>query len=77
VIVMELRDDLPALEDLDPAVDRVLVVFNASPARVNLELPGDPGRRWTLHPTLAGGADADALRSAAVYPAPGAPRCRR
>ncbi len=68
VIVMELRDDLPELADLDPAVDRVLVIFNASPARVNLELPGDPSRRWTLHPALAGGADADALRSAVVYP---------
>jgi len=68
VIVMELRDDLSALADLDPDVDRVLVVFNASPARVNLELPGDPARRWTLHPALAAGADADALRSAVVYP---------
>jgi len=68
VIVMELRDDLLELEDLDPTVDRVLVIFNASPARVNLELPGDPNRRWTLHPALAGGADAEALRSAVVYP---------
>ncbi|MFO8150778.1 MAG: pullulanase-type alpha-1,6-glucosidase [Trueperaceae bacterium] len=69
VIVMELRDDLPELEDLDPGTDRVLVVFNASPARVNLELPGDPTRRWTLHPALAGGADADTLRSTVIYPA--------
>jgi len=68
VIVMELRDDVPGLADLDGELDRVLVVFNASPTRANLELPGDPARLWTLHPTLAGGADEEALRSAVVYP---------
>ena len=67
VIVMQLRDDLEGFDDLDPAVDRVLVVFNASARRVNLDVPGDPARPWTVHPALSGGADAETLRSAAVY----------
>ena len=71
VIVMELRDDLPGHADLDPAIDRLVVVFNASPARVNLELPEAAGRPWFVHPTLAAGADAAALRTAAVYTASG------
>ena len=71
VIVMELRDDLPGHADLDPAVDRLLVVINASPARVNLDVPGAAGRPWFVYPTLAAGADAEVLRSAAVYAASG------
>jgi pullulanase len=67
VIVMELRDDLADRDDLDPAVDRVLVVINASPQRVNFDVPGGTERAWTVHPALARGADADALRSAVVY----------
>jgi pullulanase len=70
VIVMTLRDD-DGLADLDPAVDRLLVVVNASPTRLNFDVPGGAGRIWWVHPTLAAGADADALRSAAVYPASG------
>jgi pullulanase len=67
VIVMELRDDLPGHADLDPAVDRVLVVINASARRINLDVPGGADRVWTVHPTLAAGTDAATLRSAAVY----------
>jgi pullulanase len=67
VIVMELRDDLSGHADLDPAVDRVLVVINASPTRINFDVPGGADRIWVVHPTLAAGADAATLRSAAVY----------
>jgi pullulanase len=67
VIVLELRDDLEGLADLDPAVDRVVVVFNASPTRVNVTIPDGAGRSWRVHEALREGADADVLRGAAVY----------
>jgi pullulanase len=67
VIVLEIRDDLPGHADLDPAVDRLLIVFNASPQRVNLDVP--PGvASWQVHEIQANGADAATLRSAAIYP---------
>jgi hypothetical protein len=68
VIVFELRDDLSSVADLDPAVDRLLVVINASPDRVNLSVPG-ADRPWLVHPLLAEGADAPTLHGAAVYAA--------
>ena len=71
VIVMTLRDDGDGLADLDPAVDHLLVVINASPTRLNFDVPGGAERIWWVHPTLAAGADAHTLRSAAVYPASG------
>ncbi len=70
VIVLELRDDLPDLADLDPGTDRLLVVINASADRVNLDVPM-AARPWVLHPLLAEGADAATLRGAAVYAASG------
>jgi pullulanase len=70
VIVFELRDDLSSVADLDPAVDRLLVVINASPDRVNLSVPG-ADRPWLVHPLLAEGADAPTLHGAAVYAANG------
>ena len=67
VIVLELRDDLDGFADLDPAVDRVVVVFNASPDRVNLTVPDAAGRYWRVHEALRDGADAETLRGAALY----------
>ncbi len=67
VIVLELRDDLDGLPDLDPAVDRVVVVFNASPERVNLTVPDAAGHYWRVHEELREGADAETLRGAAIY----------
>jgi hypothetical protein len=37
----------PGHADLDPAVDRVLVVINASPTRLNFDVPGGAGRVWS------------------------------
>ncbi len=70
VIVLELRDDLPDLVDLDPDTDRLLVVINASADRVNLDVP-TAARPWVVHPLLTAGADAATLRGAAVYAASG------
>lgn len=67
VIVMELRDDLPGLPDLDPAHERLLLVVNASPWRANVVVPGAEGMGWRVHPVLRDGVDAEALRSASVY----------
>jgi hypothetical protein len=67
VIVLELRDDLDGFADLDPAVDRVVVVFNASAERVNVPIPDAAGRYWRVHEVLREGADAEVLVGATIY----------
>ncbi len=55
VIVMSV-DDRPG-RDVDPRLDRVVVVFNASDAATSQTLTGTKGQPFTLHPVLARGAD--------------------
>ncbi len=71
VIVMQLRDDLPGEPSLSNNVNRLLVVFNASPKRVTVTAPEAAGLAWVLHEVQAGGVDADALRGAFVATANG------
>ncbi|MBX3142375.1 MAG: pullulanase-type alpha-1,6-glucosidase [Trueperaceae bacterium] len=71
VIVMQLRDDILGLEDLDPTTERLLIVFNASPQRVSISVPEAAGLPWLLHGVQAGGADATTLRGAYVTSANG------
>ena len=71
VIVMEIRDDVDGLPALDPAVDRLLVVFNATDRRVSLVAPALAGRPYLVHPEQATGADADTLAGAFVLTANG------
>ncbi len=66
VIVMQLRDDLDRLPDLDPDGEGLLVVFNATPKRVTVAVPEVAGRPWLVHETQAAGADADTVRTAYV-----------
>ncbi len=71
VIVMQLRDDLPELADLDPATDRLLVVFNATPRRASVSVPEAAGRPWLVHEIQADGVDAATVRGAYVTTATG------
>jgi pullulanase len=71
VIVMELRDDLEGHADLDPAVDRLLVVFNATDRRASVAAPELAGRAYLVHGEQAGGVDAEWLRGAYVATASG------
>jgi pullulanase-type alpha-1,6-glucosidase len=75
VIVMLLRDaggpGSGDLADLDPDSGGLLVVFNASPRRVNIAIEQLAGTTWLLHPVQAEGVDADALRGAYVTGANG------
>ncbi|MFO7544628.1 MAG: pullulanase-type alpha-1,6-glucosidase [Trueperaceae bacterium] len=66
VIVMQLRDDLDHLPDLDPDGEGLLVVFNATPKRVTVTVPEVAGRPWLVHEAQASGADADTVRRAYV-----------
>lgn len=70
VIVMHLRDG-EGMDDLDPDSDGLLVVFNASPRRVNLAIEDLTGSTWLLHPVQAQGIDAETLRGAYVTGANG------
>ncbi|MFH5822174.1 pullulanase-type alpha-1,6-glucosidase [Georgenia sp. AZ-5] len=60
VITMSI-DDLVG-EDADPALDGVLVVFNASPEPVTQTVEALAGRGFALSPVQAGGAD-DVVRA--------------
>ena len=55
LIVMELDDTVG--EDVDPAHDRVVVVFNATDAEQSYAAEGLVGTGLALHPVQAGGAD--------------------
>jgi pullulanase/glycogen debranching enzyme len=55
VIVMVIDDLLG--EDVDPALEGALVVFNASPDAVTQTVGGLAGRDFALTPAQAGGAD--------------------
>ncbi|AEG43559.1 pullulanase-type alpha-1,6-glucosidase [Isoptericola variabilis] len=56
VITMSI-DDTAGGTDVDPALDGVLAVFNASPEAATIELPGLAGRDYALSPVQAGGSD--------------------
>jgi hypothetical protein len=55
VIVMAIDDT--AGQDLDPAVEGVVVVFNASDEATTQTVAGLAGRAYALHPVQAGGGD--------------------
>jgi pullulanase-type alpha-1,6-glucosidase len=56
VIAMSI-DDTAGDTDVDPALDGVLAVFNASPEAATIELPGLAGRDYALSPVQASGSD--------------------
>ncbi|WP_454299941.1 alpha-1,6-glucosidase domain-containing protein [Salana multivorans] len=56
LLAMVLDDTAGA--DVDPDVDEIVVVFNASPEPITEEIEGQAGRMLTLHPAQAEGADA-------------------
>ncbi|GAA1851414.1 pullulanase-type alpha-1,6-glucosidase [Myceligenerans crystallogenes] len=62
VIAMSV-DDLAGSTDADPALDGVLVVFNASPDDAEIGLPELAGRDYELSPVQAGGGDAVVRRT--------------
>jgi pullulanase-type alpha-1,6-glucosidase len=62
VITMSV-DDLAGATDVDPALDGVLVVFNASPTSATVDVPELAGRDYTLSPVQEGGADAVVQRT--------------
>jgi hypothetical protein len=55
VIVMAIDDRVG--RDLDPELDGVVVVFNASPRTTSQTVGSLAGRRYSLHPVQAGGGD--------------------
>lgn len=55
VVVMRLTDAVGA--DLDPALEDVLVVFNATPEATTQTVGGLAGRSFALSPVQAGGSD--------------------
>jgi pullulanase-type alpha-1,6-glucosidase len=55
VIVMAIDDR--AGEDLDPALEGIVVVFNASDEATTQTVPGLAGAAYALHPEQAGGGD--------------------
>ncbi|WP_125773822.1 pullulanase-type alpha-1,6-glucosidase [Antribacter gilvus] len=57
VVVMSV-DDLAGTADVDPSLDGVLTVFNASPSPVTITVAGLAGRDFALSPVQAGGSDA-------------------
>ncbi|WP_122263160.1 pullulanase-type alpha-1,6-glucosidase [Ornithinimicrobium cerasi] len=61
VIVMHVDDT--AGPDVDPALDRLVVVLNASPEAVTQRVPGLEGARLELSPVQAAGSD-EVVRSA-------------
>ena len=74
VVVMRVDDTVG--RDADPAMQGLVVVFNASPATVTQKLPGMAGARLALSPVQAGGGDPvvkasrwDAGTSAVTVPA--------
>src|SRR5690606_17743407 len=50
-------DDTAGTEDVDPALDGVLAVFNASPEAITEEVDGFAGRELALSPVQVDGAD--------------------
>jgi pullulanase-type alpha-1,6-glucosidase len=69
LIVMTLSDLADA--DLDPAYDKLVVLFNAAPGEVTFSLPEAAGLALHLHPVLAASAD-PIVQMAAFDPATGA-----
>ncbi|QQM67240.1 alpha-1,6-glucosidase domain-containing protein [Actinomyces weissii] len=62
-VVAMVIDDGAGEGDVDPALDGVLVVFNATPQTVEQRVTALVGRRFTLSPIQAEGADARVRRS--------------
>jgi pullulanase-type alpha-1,6-glucosidase len=71
LIVMMISDEGDGLEDLDPAVRRLLVVFNAAAREQVFRQPGLRGRAFELHPIQRNGKD-DRARAARFDPQEGA-----
>jgi pullulanase-type alpha-1,6-glucosidase len=61
VIVMSLSDTVG--DNLDPAADRIVVIFNADNDAVTFAAPDWAGRAMALHPVLAASADATVLEA--------------
>ena len=59
LIAMSLHDD-GDLADLDPAHERIVVLFNARPEAARFALPAAKGGAFTVHPALAVSGDAAA-----------------
>jgi pullulanase-type alpha-1,6-glucosidase len=68
VIVMAIDDG--AGEDLDPALEGLVVVFNASDEATTQTVPGLAGAAYALHPEQAGGGD-PVVKTSAYDPASG------
>jgi pullulanase/glycogen debranching enzyme len=68
VIVMAIDDR--AGEDLDPALEGLVVVFNASDEATTQTVPALAGAAYTLHPEQAGGGD-PVVKTSAYDPASG------
>ncbi len=62
VIIMSLSD--VGGENLDPAADRIVVIFNANDEPLSFAAPEWAGREMALHPVLANSADAIVRASA-------------
>jgi len=69
VVVMAIDD--AGGEDLDPAAEGLVVVFNATPAATTQTVPGLAGRAYALHPVQAGGGD-PVVKASSSDPATGA-----
>jgi hypothetical protein len=48
MIVMSISDRLPT--DLDPGVEEIVVIFNATTVEQTFTLPATAGHEWALHP---------------------------
>ena len=55
LIVMSLSDLVG--DDLDPALEEIVVLFNANDEAQSFVIPASAGREWELHPVQQGSAD--------------------
>jgi pullulanase-type alpha-1,6-glucosidase len=58
LIIMSVMDRLPDWPDLDPDLDRVVVLFNATPSTQEFASDAWKEKPFALHPVQAGGGDA-------------------
>lgn len=71
VIVLSIHDDLPGLDSLDPALERMLLVFNAGPSVASVSVPELAGMPYLVHEVQRAGVDGDYLHGAYVATASG------
>jgi hypothetical protein len=62
LIVMSLSDLVG--DDLDPELEEIVVLFNASDDPQDFVIPASAGREWELHPVQQGSADPVVVTSA-------------